>query len=71
MSSNFSNIAISGVDVNFNNPKKTAGCLFFNIEKGAKKTDNNVAKVRDCLIDVHLEINNLPACVRSHLCCSA
>ena len=46
-------IAISGLDVNFNKPYKTAGCLFFNIEQGAKKTDNNVAKVRDCLIHVH------------------
>ena len=32
---------------------------FFNIEQGAKKTDNYVAKVRDCLIHVHLDINNL------------
>ena len=48
------------LDVNFNNPYKTADFLFFDDREDAKKTDNNVVKVKGCLIHVHEDINNLP-----------
>ena len=32
----------------------------------AKKTDNNVVKVKGCLIDVHVDINNLPPFPSDH-----
>ena len=48
------------LDVNFNNPYKTADFLFFVNEEDAKKTDNNVVKVKGCLIHVHEDIKNLP-----------
>ena len=48
------------LDVNFNNPYKTADFLFFDDKVDAKKTDNNVVKVKGCLIHVHEDINNLP-----------
>ena len=48
------------LDVNFNNPYKTADFLFFVDEEDAKKTDNNVVKGKGCLIHVHEDINNLP-----------
>ena len=48
------------LDVNFNNPYKTADFLFFDDKEDAKKTDNNVVKGKGCLIDVHEDINNLP-----------
>ena len=58
MPSSFSNLAIMALDVNFTNPYKTAGFLFNDMED-AKKTDNSVVKVKGCLIDVHVDINNL------------
>ena len=58
--SSFSNFAIMVLDVNFINPYKTADFLFFNDKEDAKKTDNNVVKVKGCLIHVHEDINNLP-----------
>ena len=48
------------LDVNFNNPYKTADFLFFDDKVDAKKTDNNVVKVKGCLIHVHEDINSLP-----------
>ena len=48
------------LDVNFNNPYKTADFLFFDDKEDAKKTDNNVVKVKGCLIHVHEDIKNLP-----------
>ena len=43
--SSFSNFAIMVLDVNFINPYKTAGFLFFDDKDDAKKTDNSVVKV--------------------------
>ena len=60
MSSSFSNFPIMVLDVNFNNPYKTVDFLFFVVEEDAKKTDNNVVKVKGCLIHVHEDIKNLP-----------
>ena len=60
MPSSFSNLAIMALDVNFTNPYKTAGFLYFNGKEDAKKTDNSVVKVKGCLIYVHVDINNLP-----------
>ena len=54
MPSSFSNLAVMPLDVNFTNTYKTAG------KEDAKKTDNNVVKVKGCLIYVHVDINNLP-----------
>ena len=48
------------LDVNFTNPYKTADFLFFDDEEDAKKTENNVLKVKGCLIHVHEDIKNLP-----------
>ena len=48
------------LDVNFNNPYKTVDFLFFVDEEDAKKIDNNVVKVKGCLIHVHEDINSLP-----------
>ena len=48
------------LDVNFNNPYKTADFHFFNDKEYAKKTDNNVVKVKGCLIHVHEDIKDLP-----------
>ena len=45
------------LDVNFNNPYKTADFLFFDDKEDAKKTNNNV--VKGCLIHAHEDINNL------------
>ena len=39
---------------------QTADFLFFDDKVDAKKTDNNVVKVKGCLIQVHEDINNLP-----------
>ena len=51
----FSNLAIMVLDVSFTNPFKTAGLLFFNDDKeDAKKNDNNVVKVKICLIIINL-----------------
>ena len=61
MLSIFSNLAIMVLDVNFINPYKTAGFLFFNDKEDAKKTDDSVMKVKGCIIDVHEDINNLPS----------
>ena len=66
MPSSFSNFAIMVLDVNFINPYETAGFLFFNDEEDSKKTDNNVVKVKGCLIDVHVDINNLSPFPRDH-----
>ena len=66
MSSSFSNFAIMVLDVNFINPYETAGFLFFNDKKDAKKTANSVVKLKGCLIDVHVDINNLPPFPRDH-----
>ena len=41
------------MDVNFNNPYKTACFFLFNIGEGTKKTDNKVVKVKDCLVHAH------------------
>ena len=54
------------LDVNFINPYKTAGFLFFDDKDDAKKTDNSVVKVKGCLIDVHVDINNLPPFPSDH-----
>ena len=37
-----------------------ADFLFFDDEEDAKKTENNVLKVKGCLIHVHEDIKNLP-----------
>ena len=66
MSSSFSNFAIMVLDVNFINPYETAGFLFFNDKEDAKKTANSVVKLKGCLIDVHVDINNLPPFPRDH-----
>ena len=65
-SSSFSNFAIMVLDVNFINPYETAGFLFFNDKEDAKKTANSVVKLKGCLIDVHVDINNLPPFPRDH-----
>ena len=39
---------------------QTADFLFFDDKVDAKKTDNNVVKVKGCLIHAHEDINNLP-----------
>ena len=71
MSSSFSNFAIMVMYVNFTNPYKTAGFLFFGDNEDAKKNDNNVVNVKSCLIHAHVDINNLlpfpswPAITRS------
>ena len=54
------------LDVNFINPYKTAGFLFFDDKDDAKKTDNSVVKVKGCLIYVHVDINNLPPFPSDH-----
>ena len=65
MPSSFSNLAIMALDVNFTNPYKTAGFLFNDMED-AKKTDNSVVKVKGCLIQVHVDIDNLPPFPSDH-----
>ena len=55
ISSSFSNV----LDVNFTNPYKTAGFLFFNDQEDAAKTDNSVVEVKGCLIHAHVDLNNL------------
>ena len=60
MSSSFSNLAIMVLIVNFSNPYKTSGFLFFDKKEDAKKTDNSLAEVKSCLIHAHEDINNLP-----------
>ena len=57
MFSIFSNLAIMVLDVNFTNPYKTAGFLFFDDNEHAKKNDNSVVKVKGCLIQAHEDIN--------------
>ena len=54
------------LDVNFINPYETAGFLFFNDKEDAKKTANSVVKLKGCLIDVHVDINNLPPFPSDH-----
>ena len=44
------------LDVNFNNPYKTADFLFFDDKVDAKKTDNNVVKVKGCLIQDYFKL---------------
>ena len=60
MFSIFSNLAVMVLDANFTNPNKTAGFLFFDFKEDAKKTDDNVVKVKGCLIHTHVDISNLP-----------
>ena len=64
--SSFSIFAIMVLDVNFINPYETAGFLFFNDKEDAKKTANSVVKLKGCLIDVHVDINNLSPFPRDH-----
>ena len=66
MPSSFSNFAVMVLDVNFINPYKTAGFLFFNGKEDAKKTDNSLVKVKGCFINVHMDINNLPPFPSDH-----
>ena len=61
-----SSFFVEVLDVNFINPYKTAGFLFFNDKEDAKKTANSVVKLKGCLIDVHVDINNLPPFPRDH-----
>ena len=42
-------------DVNFTNPYKTADFLFFYVKEDAKKTDNNVVKVKHFSLIVPLK----------------
>ena len=60
MSSSFSNLAIMVLIVNFSNPYKTSGFLFFDKKEDAKKTDNSFAEVKGCLNHAHEDINNMP-----------
>ena len=66
ISSSFSNLCVEVLDVNFINHYKTSGFLFFNDKEDAKKTANSVVKLKGCLIDVHVDINNLPPFSRNH-----
>ena len=66
ISSSFSNLCVEVLDVNFINHYKTSGFLFFNDKEDAKKTANSVVKLKGCLIDVHVDINNLPPFPRDH-----
>ena len=59
ISSSFHNLDVKVLDVNFINPYKTAGFLFFYNKEDAKKTDNSVVEVKGCLIHAHVDINNL------------
>ena len=52
---------------NFSNPYKTAGFLSFNDKEDAEKTDNSVVEVKGCLIQVHVDIDNLPPFPSDHL----
>ena len=58
--SSFSKLAIMVLDVNFFNPNKTAGFLFFDDKEDAKRTENNLVKVKGCPICAHEDVNNLP-----------
>ena len=64
ISSSFSSVNV--LDVNFINPYKTAGFLFFNDQEDAKKTDNNVVEVKGCLIHAHVDLNTLPPFPSDH-----
>ena len=66
ISSSFYNLDVRVLDVNFINPYKTAGFLFFNDKEDAKKTDNSVVEVKGCLIHAHVDINNLPPFPSDH-----
>ena len=55
------------LDVNFTNPYKSADFLFFDDKVDAKKTDNNVVKVKGCLIHVHEDIDKCPPSPASQL----
>ena len=44
------------LDFNFTNPYKTAGVLFFGDNEDAKKNDNNVVKVKSCLIKIKIKM---------------
>ena len=44
----------------------SAGFLFFDDKEDAKKIGINVVKVKGCLIDVHVDINNLPPFPSDH-----
>ena len=66
ISSSFSNLCVEVLDVNFINHYKTSGFLFFNDKEDAKKTANSVVKLKGCLIDVHVDINNLSPFPRDH-----
>ena len=66
ISSSFCNLNVKVLDVNFINPYKTAGLLFFNDKEYAKKTDNSVVEVKGCLIHAHVDINNLPPSPSDH-----
>ena len=61
-----SSFSIEVLDVNFINPYKTAGFLFFNDKEDAEKTDNSVVEVKGCLIHAHVDINNLPPFPSDH-----
>ena len=54
------------LDVNFINPYKTAGFLFFNDKEDAKKTDNSVVEVNGCLLHAHVDISSLPPFPSDH-----
>ena len=66
ISSTFSSVCVNILDVNFINPYKTAGFLYFNDKEDAKKTDNSVVEVKGCLIHAHVDLNNLPPFPSDH-----
>ena len=66
ISSSFHNLDVKVLDVNFINPYKTAGFLFFNNKEDAKKTDNSVVEVKGCFIHAHVDFNNLPPFPSDH-----
>ena len=61
-----SSFFVEVLDVNFINPYKTAGFLFFNDKEDAEKTNNSVVDVKGCLIHAHVDINNLPPYPSDH-----
>ena len=66
ISSSFSSLAIMVLVFNFSNPYKTAGFLSFLKKEDAKKTDNSLVEVKGCLIQVHVDIDNLPPFPSDH-----
>ena len=61
-----SSFSIEVLDVNFINPYKTAGFLFFNGKEDAEMTDNSVVEVKGCVIHAHVDLNNLPPFPSDH-----